>query len=186
MKASSLKDIVNILDDYGYSSSEIKDILGNVKDEAKVYEHHNDPNFPGGSKIHAMLDKVADEWGKDSDVYSDLEDAIVGWSDRNGELSPKGILAIKNLLSNWDMLDDYQEFLPEVKQEESASDKIKEALKAALKKEVKKGKDLEEGALDNQIAAAEKIVAQKKKETADAEKKMADLKAKEASTEAQG
>ncbi len=155
-------------------------------DEAKVEEHHNDPNFPGSSKIHAMLDKVADEWGKDSDVYSDLEDAIVGWSDRNGELSPKGILAIKNLLSNWDMLDDYQEFLPEVKQEKSASDKIKEALKSALKKEVKKGKDLEEGALDNQIAAAEKTVAQKKKETADAEKKVADLKSKEASAEAQG
>ena len=62
-------------------------------------------------RLQAMLDKVADEWGKDSDIYSDLEDAIVGWSDRNGELSPKGILAIKNLLSNWDMLGDYEEFL---------------------------------------------------------------------------
>jgi len=79
----------------------------------EMNEHHNDPNFPGGTKIHAMLDKVADEWGKDSDVYSDLEDAIVGWSNRNGELSPKGILAIKALLSNWDMLDDYEEFLGE-------------------------------------------------------------------------
>jgi len=81
--------------------------------ESNINEHHNDPTFPGGSKIHAMLDKVADEWGKDSDVYNDLEDAIVGWSNRNGELSPKGILAIKNLLSNWDMLDDYEEFLGE-------------------------------------------------------------------------
>ena len=79
----------------------------------EMNEHHNDPNFPGGTKIHAMLDKVANEWGKDSDVYSDLEDAIIGWSDRNGELSPKGILAIKALLSNWDMLDDYEEFLGE-------------------------------------------------------------------------
>jgi hypothetical protein len=67
-------------------------------DEAKVDEHHNDPNFPGGSKIHAMLDKVAEDWGKDSDFYSDLEDAIVGWSDRRGELTPKGVLAIKALL----------------------------------------------------------------------------------------
>jgi len=134
MKASSLKDIVNILDDYGYSSSEIKDILGNVKDEAKVEEHHNDPNFPGGSKIHALLNKVAEDWGKE-DLYNDLEDAIVGWSDRNGNISPKGILAIKSLLANWDVLDDYQEFLPEAKQEESAVNKMKEALKAALKKE---------------------------------------------------
>lgn len=103
--------------------------------EAKVEEHHNDPNFPGGSKIHAMLDKVAEDWGKDSDLYSDLEDAIVGWSDRYGELTPKGVLAVKALLSNWDSLEDYQEFLPEAKQEESAVQKMKEALKSALKKE---------------------------------------------------
>ena len=45
---------------------------------------------------------------------------------------------------------------------------------------------IEEGALDDQIAAAEKIIAQKKKELADAEKKAADLKAKEASAEAAG
>ena len=45
---------------------------------------------------------------------------------------------------------------------------------------------IDEGALDNQIAAAEKLVAQKKKETADAEKKVADLKSKEASAEAAG
>jgi len=45
---------------------------------------------------------------------------------------------------------------------------------------------IEEGALDDQIAAAEKIVAQKKKELADAEKKVADVKAKEASAEAAG
>ena len=80
---------------------------------SRMDEHHNDPNFPGGNKIHAMLDKVADEWGKDSDVYSDLEDAIVGWSDRRGELTPKGKIAIRALLSNWDMLEDYEEFLGE-------------------------------------------------------------------------
>ena len=80
---------------------------------SRMDEHHNDPNFPGGTKIHAMLDKVADEWGKDSDIYNDLEDSIVGWSNKYGELSPKGILAIKALLSNWDMLDDYEQFLGE-------------------------------------------------------------------------
>lgn len=45
---------------------------------------------------------------------------------------------------------------------------------------------IDEGALDDQISAAEKVVAQKKKETADAEKKLADAKAKEASAEAAG
>jgi hypothetical protein len=45
---------------------------------------------------------------------------------------------------------------------------------------------IEEGPLDDAIAAAEKVVAQKKKETADAEKKLADAKAKEASAEAAG
>jgi len=43
---------------------------------------------------------------------------------------------------------------------------------------------VDEGAMDDQIAAAEKVVAQKKKEAADAEKKAADIKAKEASAEA--
>lgn len=85
----------------------------------EMNEHHNDPNFPGGKKIYAMLDKVADEWGKDSDLYSDLEDAITGWSDRNGELSPKGKIAIKALLSNWDILDDYEQFLDDTMEEGS-------------------------------------------------------------------
>ena len=106
---------VKVMSDKGVTGSE-KTIKEGIE------EHHNDPNFPGGNKIHAMLDKVADEWGKDSDVYSDLEDAIVGWSDRNGELSPKGILAIKNLLSNWDMLDDYEQFLSENIEEDIPGD----------------------------------------------------------------
>jgi hypothetical protein len=119
--------VMNGVDSDAYENMSEKDVEELAKQEMSYYlfskpdefpgkemnEHHNDPTFPGGSKIHAMLDKVADEWGKDSDVYNDLEDAIVGWSNRNGELSPKGILAIKNLLSNWDMLDDYEEFLGE-------------------------------------------------------------------------
>ena len=43
---------------------------------------------------------------------------------------------------------------------------------------------IDEGAMDDQIAAAEKEVAQKKKEAADAEKKAADIKAQEAAAEA--
>ena len=97
---------ITIMPDKGVTGSE-KTIKEGIK------EHHNDPNFPGGTKIYAMLDKVADEWGKDSDIYNDLEDAIVGWSDRNNELTPKGKIAIKALLSNWDLLDDYGHFLDE-------------------------------------------------------------------------
>ena len=63
------------------------------------------------SKPYALLATVADDWGKDSDIYGDLEAAVVGWTDRNGELSPKGKIAIKNLLSNWDLLDDYGFFI---------------------------------------------------------------------------
>ena len=76
-----------------------------------IMEHHNDPNFPGGKRIYDMLDAVANEWGKDSDLYNELEEAIVGWSDKNGELTPKGKIAVKALLSNWDVLDDYGHFL---------------------------------------------------------------------------
>ena len=75
--------------------------------EKKINEHHNDPNFPGGPAIHDMLDRVAADWGKDSDLYNELEDAIVGWSDRYGNITPKGKIAIKALLSNWDVLEDY-------------------------------------------------------------------------------
>jgi hypothetical protein len=95
---------VKVMPDKGVTGSE-KTIKEGIE------EHHNDPNFPGGTKIYAMLDTIADDWGKDSDIYNDLEDAIVGWSDRNGELTPKGKIAIKALLSNWDLLDDYGHFL---------------------------------------------------------------------------
>jgi hypothetical protein len=63
------------------------------------------------NKIGALLNTVADDWGEDSDLYSDLEDSLAGWSDRNGQLTPKGKIAVKALLSNWDLLDDYGHFL---------------------------------------------------------------------------
>ena len=144
--------VMNGVDSDAYENMSEKDVEELAKQEMSYYlfskpdefpgkemnEHHNDPNFPGGQKIYAMLDKVADEWGKDSDVYSDLEDAITGWSDRNGELTPKGKIAIKALLSNWDMLDDYEQFLDETVEEEfrpgvdlgKSFDKFKDSLKA--------------------------------------------------------
>jgi len=68
--------------------------------------------------------------------------------------------------------------------------KLKESIERKSLLELMSEEDLgeedtiDEGTLDNQIAAAEKTVAAKKKETADAEKKLADIKAKEAAAEA--
>jgi len=76
-------------------------------EEAKVEEHHNDPNFPGSPAIHDLLNRVAKDWGNDSKLYNNLEDAVVEWSDRNGNLTPEGKDKIKALLFNWDVLDDY-------------------------------------------------------------------------------
>jgi hypothetical protein len=74
------------------------------------------------NKPYALLATVADDWGKDSDLYGDLEAAVVGWTDRNGELSPKGKIAIKNLLSNWDLLDDYGFFIDNDEMNENESE----------------------------------------------------------------
>jgi hypothetical protein len=205
MKASSLKDIVNILDDYGYSSSEIKDILGNVKDEAKVEEHHNDPNFPVVKGLYDLLDAIVADWGKE-DLYHDVEDVVAAYIEPDATtMSKEAIKKIKDVLENYDVLEDYAELVNNIAVKEpgmgfrpgvnlgASFDKFKASLKEKLKadvkvKQVKEKKDnpLDEGALDDQIAAAEKTVAQKKKETADAEKKVADLKSKEAGAEAQG
>lgn len=68
------------------------------------------------------------------------------------------------------------------KYKSSGYSELKEAKYSLL--ELLGEESIEEGAMDDQIAAAEKAVAQKKKETADAEKKVADLKGKEASAEA--
>jgi hypothetical protein len=80
------------------------------------------------NKPYALLATVADDWGKDSDIYGDLEAAVVGWTDRNGELTPKGKIAIKNLLSNWDLLDDYGYFIDGIPSDDDSapSDKMNE------------------------------------------------------------
>ena len=67
--------------------------------------------FEDGGQVHDLLTAVKEDWGEDSDFYSELEESIVGWSDRNGELSPKGKIAVKAILSNWDSLDEYGHFL---------------------------------------------------------------------------
>ena len=104
------------------------------------------------NKPYAMLATVADDWGKDSDLYGDLEAAVIGWTDRNGELSPKGKIAIKNLLSNWDLLDDYGFFIDndEMNEGDTDYDRAKDAKRLGVKGEkdiygagVEKGEEIE-------------------------------------------
>lgn len=78
----------------------------------KLKEHHNDPNFPGGQAIYDLLDTVATDWGKE-DLYQELEDVIVAYSD-NGRLSNAGLARLKGVLENYDVLDDYQYLLDKI------------------------------------------------------------------------
>lgn len=121
------------------------------------------------SKLYAMLADVADEFGKDSDFYSDLESAVVGWSDRNGELTPKGKLAIKNLLSNWDLLDDYGHFLDDdINEGDTDYDRAKDAKRLGIKGEkdiygagVEKGEEIEKKKMKmSELKAAIKELAE--------------------------
>jgi len=171
---------------------------GYLKD--KVKEHHNDPNFPTVKGLYDLLDAIVADWGKE-DLYHEVEDIIVAYIEPDATtMSKEAIKKIKDVLENYDVLEDYAELVNGIAVKEPGTgfrpgvnlgasfEKFKSALKEKLKADLKekKSKSLEEGALDDQIAAAEKTVAQKKKELADAEKKVADIKAKEASAEAQG
>jgi hypothetical protein len=75
--------------------------------KADVEEHHNDPNFPGGPAIHDLLDRISNDFGTDSDLYNQLEDTIIGYADKYGNLSSTGKAEIKKLLANYDVLEDY-------------------------------------------------------------------------------
>jgi hypothetical protein len=112
------------------------------------------------NRIGALLNTVADDWGEDSDFYSDLEDSLTGWVDRNGQLTPKGKISIKNLLSNWDLLDDYGHFLDDEEMNEGDEDYYKDA----------EADDAEH------IDALEKDMKDDAKHTSEGKMKMSDLK----------
>lgn len=176
---------------------------GYLKD--KVKEHHNDPNFPIVKGLYELLDAIVADWGKE-DLYHEVEDVVVAYIEPDATaVSKEAVKKIKDVLENYDVLEDYADLVNGIAVKEPGTgfrpgvdlgasfEKFKASLKEKLKadakvKQIKEKKDkpLDEGALDNQIASLEKVVAQKKKETADAEKKVADMKAKEASAEAQG
>jgi hypothetical protein len=122
------------------------------------------------NKPYALLATVADDWGKDSDLYGDLEAAVVGWTDRNGELSPKGKIAIKNLLANWDLLDDYGFFIDndEMNEGDTDYDRAKDAKRLGKKGEkniygagVEKGEEIEKKKMKmSELKAAIKELAE--------------------------
>jgi hypothetical protein len=107
-----------------------KDVEDWAKMEMSYYLFSQPDEFPGKddmmeakieeNKIGGLLNAVADDWGEDSDLYSELEDSLSGWADRNGQLSPKGKIAVKALLSNWDVLDDYGHFLDDTSDDDLA------------------------------------------------------------------
>ena len=122
------------------------------------------------NKPYALLATVADDWGKDSDLYGDLEAAVVGWTDRNGDLTPKGKIAIKNLLSNWDLLDDYGFFIDndEMNEGDTDYDRAKDAKRLGKKGEkniygagVEKGEEIEKKKMKmSELKAAIKELAE--------------------------
>jgi hypothetical protein len=135
-------------------------------DEAKVEEHHNDPDFPIVNGLYDLLDAIVADWGKE-DLYQEVEDVIVAYTEPDATtISREAIKKIKDVLENYDVLEDYAELVNKIAVKEpgeapsaidrmynsdafvqaqrdmnesspkkSAIQKMKEALKAALKTE---------------------------------------------------
>ena len=100
--------VVNGLYDFGYDSSEIKSILGNVN------EHHNDPNFPVVKGLYDLLDAIVADWGKE-DLYQEVEDVIVAYTEPDATtISREAIKKIKDVLENYDVLEDYAELVNKI------------------------------------------------------------------------
>jgi len=134
--------------------------------EAKVKEHHNDPDFPVVKGLYDLLDAIVADWGKE-DLYHDVEDVVAAYIEPDATtMSKEAIKRIKDVLENYDVLEDYAELVNNIAVKEpgealspmdrmynsdawvqaqrdmnenapkkSAVQKMKEALKAALKTE---------------------------------------------------
>jgi hypothetical protein len=122
--------------------------------EAKVDEHHNDPNFPVVKGLYDLLDAIVADWGKE-DLYHDVEDVVAAYIEPDATtMSKEAIKRIKDVLENYDVLEDYAELVNNIAVKEpgealstmdrmynentpkkSTVQKMKEALKAALKTE---------------------------------------------------
>ena len=80
-------------------------------DEAKVDEHHNDPNFPVVKGLYDLLDAIVADWGKE-DLYHDVEDVVAAYIEPDSTtMSKEAIKRIKDVLENYDVLEDYAELV---------------------------------------------------------------------------
>jgi hypothetical protein len=82
--------------------------------EAKVEEHHNDPDFPVVNGLYDLLDAIVAEWGKE-DLYHEVEDVIVAYTEPDATtISREAIKKIKDVLENYDVLEDYAELVNKI------------------------------------------------------------------------
>ena len=110
-----------------------------VKKESTVKEHHDDPNFPKIKGVYALLDGIALDWGK-GDLYFEVEDAIIGfYNEETKQFNPGGIAAVKQILHDWDVLEQYDHLLGDISIDKSLNtevdlgvsfDKLKGSIKA--------------------------------------------------------
>jgi hypothetical protein len=83
-------------------------------DEAKVDEHHNDPDFPIVNGLYDLLDAIVADWGKE-DLYQEVEDVIVAYTEPDATtISREAIKKIKDVLENYDVLEDYAELVNKI------------------------------------------------------------------------
>jgi len=170
VKATEKKTSKEVTDvqDHAYNNKDLKNI-DNVYGQAFLLGYIAEMDDPKNAKktVAEIKDIVAKNMAKDINYY--FKEAM---------FSIKGIKG--------EQLEDPKD--PTGKFKSSGYGDLKEAKYSLIEmlgeEEIYEEEDLDEGAMDDQIAAAEKVVALKKKETADAEKKAADLKAKEAAAEA--
>ena len=82
--------------------------------EAKVDEHHNDPDFPVVNGLYDLLDAIVADWGKE-DLYQVVEDIIVAYTEPDDTMiSKKAINVIKDVLENYDVLEDYADLVNKI------------------------------------------------------------------------
>jgi len=121
-----------------------------VKETKPVEEHHNDPNFPVVKGLYDLLDAIVADWGKE-DLYHDVEDVVAAYIEPDATtMSKEAIKKIKDVLENYDVLEDYAELVNNIAVKEpgmgfrpgvnlgSSFDKFKSSLKEKLKANIKK------------------------------------------------
>jgi len=87
---------------------------GIPENKTKVDEHHNDPDFPVVNGLYDLLDAIVADWGKE-DLYQEVEDIIVAYTEPDATMiSKEAIKKIKDVLENYDVLEDYAELISKI------------------------------------------------------------------------